>query len=133
MGSSAGGGASKGVSDRFVMLAPGDGIAGHAHIGAEILPGGAHHLLPDVAQIGLRFRGQRHRARAPYAIGAIGAGARQQLAGIDGDLHAGAQRAHRRVKPMTPLPTTAILRGANDMAFCTCMSAEPQDRHQPLP
>ena len=45
-----------------------------------------------------------------------------------------ARSAHTAVvNPMTPLPTTAILRGANDMAFCTCMSAEPQDRHQPLP
>ena len=37
------------------------------------------------------------------------------------------------VRPMIPLPTTAIFLGLSDRAFCTCISAEPQERHQPLP
>jgi len=37
------------------------------------------------------------------------------------------------VRPMMPHPITAIWRGLKDMAFCTAMSAEPQDSDQPLP
>jgi len=37
------------------------------------------------------------------------------------------------VRPMMPQPITAICLGLTDMAFCTAMSAEPQDSDQPLP